>query len=62
MAASGCTPCACPGCRDITVSSHTRHPELCAECQDNGCEPHNPGHPDYDALPAHMRECQRTAL
>lgn len=56
---SGYTHCACRDCMDIAMSSDTRYPELCDECLDADCESYNPGNADYDALPAHMRECQR---
>jgi hypothetical protein len=43
---SGCTPCACRDCMDVTVSSDTSKPELCSECEDAGCvaiAPYNAG-------------------
>lgn len=56
---SGYTHCACRDCMDTTVSSNVRKPELCAECKDAGCESFAPDSADYNALPGHMRECQR---
>lgn len=56
---SGYTPCACRDCMDTTVSSDVTKPELCSNCKDAGCEPFAPDSADYNALPGHMRECQR---
>ncbi len=56
---SGYTPCACRDCMDTTVSSDVTKPELCEACQEAGCEAYAPDSADYNALPAHMRECQR---
>lgn len=36
---SGYTPCACRDCMDVAISSDTSKPELCAECEEAGCEP-----------------------
>jgi hypothetical protein len=36
---SGCTPCACGGCMDVTMSGDMANPELCSECSEAGCEP-----------------------
>jgi hypothetical protein len=51
--------CACRDCMDITVSSDTSKPKVCDECFLAGCEAYRPGDANYEALPAHMRECQR---
>lgn len=56
---SGYTSCACRDCMDVTASSDTSKPELCEECTEAGCEAYRPGDTEYEALPAHMRECQR---
>jgi ribosomal protein S27E len=56
---SGCTPCVCRDCRDTTMFSDQAAPELCEACAEAGCEPYTPGSADYNALPGHMRECQR---
>jgi len=56
---SGYTFCACRDCMDVTVSSDTSKPDLCLPCQEAGCEAYAPDSADYNALPAHMRECQR---
>lgn len=47
---SGYTHCACGDCFDVTVSADMSEPELCAACDEAGCEPSAPG----DAT-----ECQR---
>jgi hypothetical protein len=56
---SGYTHCACRDCMDVTVSSDTSKPKVCDECFLAGCEAYRPGDANYEALPAHMRECQR---
>lgn len=38
---SGYTPCACRDCMDVTISSNTTEPELCAECAEAGCTSHS---------------------
>jgi hypothetical protein len=38
---SGLTNCACRDCGDVSISSDTRHPELCLLCKDAGCKPNN---------------------
>ena len=35
---SGYTECACPDCFDISISDDMRAPELCAECEEAGCD------------------------
>jgi hypothetical protein len=44
---------------DTTVSWDADTPSRCSQCWDAGCEPYAPNSADYNALPAHMRECQR---
>lgn len=58
---SGYTPCACRDCMDITVSSDTAKPELCAECADAGCEPCMwiTLHPGDECRVGHLHDCQR---
>lgn len=50
---SGYTPCACRDCMDIAMGG------MCLLCEEAGCEPYAPDSADYNALPSHMRECQR---
>lgn len=35
---SGYTHCACRDCFDLLVSSDTRKPALCSDCEEAGCE------------------------
>jgi ribosomal protein S27E len=56
---SGYTPCACRDCMDTTVSWDAQTPSRCSLCWEAGCEPFAPDSADYNALPGHMRECQR---
>lgn len=35
---SGYTDCACRDCMEIAISNDTRHPDLCNECEDAGCD------------------------
>lgn len=36
---SGYTNCACHDCMDVAISSDITKPELCWECETEGCEP-----------------------
>jgi len=38
MSWSGYTHCACRDCFEIAVSSDTREPELCSDCEAAGCD------------------------
>jgi hypothetical protein len=58
-AESGYTHCACRDCMDVAISSDVSKPALCLLCKGAGCEPFAPDSADYNALPGHMRECQR---
>jgi hypothetical protein len=53
------TFCADRDCFEITSSDTANKPELCPDCKVAGCEPYRPGDKGYEALPSHMRECQR---
>jgi hypothetical protein len=44
---------------DVTVSWEDGTPSRCSLCWEAGCEPYAPDSADYNALPSHMRECQR---
>lgn len=55
---SGYTPCACRDCMDTAITSDNK-PARCPLCWEAGCEPFAPDSDDYNALPGHMRECQR---
>lgn len=56
---SGYTHCACRDCFDVAVSGDMAQSALCSLCREAGCEPYAPDSADYNALPSHMRECQR---
>lgn len=36
---SGYTHCACRDCFETVVSDDMRHPDMCDECEESGCEP-----------------------
>lgn len=39
MSGAGYTFCTCGTCFDLTISGDMSEPELCSECEDEGCTP-----------------------
>ena len=35
---SGYTPCACRDCFEVSISGNVNDPDLCAECEESGCD------------------------
>lgn len=56
---SGWTCCACRDCMDIAMSSDVSRPELCSDCKEADCEPHNAQAAEETSQPSWVFECQR---